>query len=295
MKRIFLFLLTNIAVLAVLSVTTSLLGVNRYLTAQGIDYTALLAFCAVFGFGGSFISLLLSKFVDKRATGAAVITGREHESAAWLVSAVSELSRTAGIRTPEVAVFEGAPNAFATGAFKNSALVAVSTGLLQTMDREQVKAVLAHEISHIANGDMQTRGLLQGVVNTFVMFLARVVGLAVDRVLLRNEERGVGIGYYASVFVLEILFGLLASVIVMAFSRHREFRADWGAAKLMGTAVPMRWALLKLAQQETELPEQVAAFGVTGGISKLGRLFRSHPDISERVKALEAFDARRGK
>ena len=219
MKRIVLFLGTNIAVLLVLSFFVSVLGVGRWLTAQGIDYTQLLVFSAIIGFAGAFISLLMSKPIAKWSTGAHVIDGSEGPAEAWLVQTVQRLAQRAGIGMPEVAVYEGAPNAFATGAFRNSALVAVSTGLLQSMSREEVEAVLGHEVSHVANGDMVTLTLIQGVVNTFVVFLSRVVGFFVDRVVFKTE-RGVGIGFYITVIVSQIVFGVLASIIVAWFSRR---------------------------------------------------------------------------
>ncbi len=289
MKRIALFLITNLAVLLVLSVTASLLGVNQWVTAQGLNFTSLLAFCALFGFGGAFISLLLSKPMAKWSTGARVIYGNEGQLEHWLVSTVEDLAQAAGIRTPQVALYEGAPNAFATGAFRNDALVAVSTGLLNSMSHDEVRAVLAHEVAHVANGDMQTMTLLQGVVNTFVMAAARVIGTAIDRVVLRNESDRPGIGFMVSVFVLELVFGLLASLIVMAFSRHREYRADWGAAQLLGSAVPMQRALQRLAGNESDLPKTVAAFGISGGGSGFMDLLRSHPRIEDRIEALRAF------
>ncbi|KVP75448.1 heat-shock protein HtpX [Burkholderia ubonensis] len=286
MKRIFLFILTNLAVVLVLGTAASLLGVNRYLTGTGINLGALLGFCLVFGFGGAFISLLLSRPMAKWSTGAQVIDGSEGRSEAWLVNTVRKLAEAAGISMPEVAIYDGAPNAFATGASKNRSLVAVSTGLLQTMNENQVEAVLAHEMAHVANGDAVTLTLIQGVLNTFVMFLARVVGYFVDRVLLKNDKEGVGIGYTVSVVVLDLLFGLVAAMIVAAFSRHREYRADAGAAALMGQPHSMISALNALAgRQEGELPKNLAAFGITGkGVMSL---FASHPSIDARIKALQ--------
>ncbi|MGA8005868.1 MAG: protease HtpX, partial [Burkholderiales bacterium] len=227
MKRIVLFLGTNIAVLLVLSVVINLLGVGQFLTQRGIDYGTLLAFSAVIGFGGAFISLLMSKPIAKWSTGARLIDGSEGQAEAWLVQTVRQLAGRAGIGMPEVAVYEGAPNAFATGAFRDSALVAVSTGLLQSMNRDEIEAVLGHEVTHVANGDMVTLTLIQGVVNTFVVFLSRIVGYFVDRVVFRTE-RGIGPGYYITVIVCQIVFGVLASIIVAWFSRRREFRADAG-------------------------------------------------------------------
>ena len=290
MKRIVLFVLTNLAVMLVLSVAVSLLGLNKYITAAGLNLPALLGFCAVFGFAGSFISLLISKPVAKWSTGARVVDGTESSTDRWLVATVQELSEKAGIQCPEVAVYEGEPNAFATGAFRNSALVAVSTGLLQSMRQDEVRAVLAHEVAHVANGDMQTMTLLQGVMNTFVMFIARVVGYAVDKVVLRNSEEGRGAGYMVTVLVLDLVLGVLASMIVMAFSRHREYRADWHAAELMGSAAPMQAALARLESVATgELPKQVAAFGISGRGSEFLKLFSSHPPLQERIQALESF------
>lgn len=287
MKRIFLFVLTNLAVMVVLGLTAHVLGVNRYLSAEGIDFGMLLAFCALFGFGGAFISLLISKPVAKWSTGARVITGREGVTEAWLVERVATLAKSAGIAMPEVAVYNGDPNAFATGAFKNSALVAVSTGLLQTMTKDEVEAVLAHEVAHIANGDMVTMTLLQGVMNTFVMFIARVVGYVIDRVVLKNENDAPGVGYYASVILLDILFGILAAMVVAAFSRHREYRADAGAAHLLGSPQAMISALKALGRQnaESSLPKNMAAMGISGS-SKLFALLASHPALEDRIKAL---------
>lgn len=286
MKRIVLFILTNLAVVLVLGTVASALGVNRYLTGAGLNLGALLGFCLVFGFGGAFISLLLSRPMAKWSTGARVVDGSEGRTEAWLVNTVRGLAEKAGVAMPEVAIYDGEPNAFATGATKNSSLVAVSTGLLHSMDENQVEAVLAHEMSHVANGDMVTLALVQGVMNTFVMFLARVVGHFIDRVLLKNDKGGAGIGYIASVFVLDLLFGLVAAMIVAAFSRHREYRADAGAAVLMGQPHSMISALKVLgARQEGELPKNLAAFGITGkGVLSL---FASHPSIEARIQALQ--------
>lgn len=288
MKRVGLFILTNLAVMVTLSVAVHLLGLNQWLTANGIDYGALLLMCAVFGFGGAFISLLLSKPVAKWSVGARVISGREGAIEQWLVTEVAQLAAQARITPPEVAVYPGSPNAFATGAFRNSALVAVSSGLLQSMSRDEVRAVLAHEIAHVANGDMQTMGLLQGVMNTFVMFAARVVGTVVDKVVFKSED-GRSVGYFMVVVVLEVLFGILAAMVVMAFSRHREYRADWMAAQLLGSARPMQAALRTLARGSSALPQAVAAFGIQGKASRWASLLGSHPSIEDRVKALEAF------
>ncbi|MGB3836361.1 protease HtpX [Castellaniella sp.] len=286
MKRIILFLLTNLAVVAILSITMNLLGVGRYLTANGINPGALLVFAAVIGFGGAFISLLISKWMAKTSTGAHVIDPQAPRNAreAWLVDTVHQLADRAGIGHPEVAIYEGAPNAFATGAFRNNALVAVSTGLLSSMTEEEVTAVLGHEITHVSNGDMVTLTLIQGVVNTFVIFLSRIVGYFIDRAILKNE-RGVGMGYYISVFVCEILFGVLASIIVAWFSRQREFRADAGSARLLGSRDPMIHALARLGGVDAgELPKTFQASGIAG--KALGALFASHPPIEQRINAL---------
>src|SRR5713226_4104710 len=287
MKRIVLLLATNIAVLLVLSVVVSVLGVDRWLMAEGIDYGSLLAFSAVFGFGGAFISLLMSKTIAKWSVGAQVIDGSEGTTQYWLVQTVRKLADKAGVGMPEVAVYEGPANAFATGAFKDSALVAVSSGLLGSMSREEVEAVLGHEMSHVANGDMVTLTLIQGVVNTFVIFLSRVVGYIVDRAVFRNE-RELGAGYMLTVFVCQILFGIGASMIVAWFSRLREFRADAGSARLLATPRPMIAALRRLGGIEGgELPQTLQAFGIAEGNRFLG-LFASHPPIEERIAALES-------
>ena len=288
MKRIFLFLITNIAVMLVLSITTSILGVNRWLTANGLNMGSLLVFAAIIGFGGAFISLLMSKWMAKMSVGAQVIDQPRTADEQWLVGTVHRLARDAGIGLPEVAIYEGAPNAFATGAFRDSSLVAVSTGLLQSMTREEVEAVLGHEVSHIANGDMVTLTLIQGVVNTFVVFLSRVVGYLVDRTVFRTE-RGVGMGYYITVFACEILFGILASLIVAWFSRQREFRADAGSANLLRSPRPMVAALRRLGGLEPDaLPQSLQAFGIAEGGSRFMALFASHPPIEERIAALQA-------
>jgi heat shock protein HtpX len=287
MKRILLFVLTNLAVMVVLGVVASLLGVNRFLTANGLNLTALLGFSLIMGFGGAFISLLMSKTMAKWSTGAEVITQPRSQDEAWIVETVRRLSERAGIAMPEVAIYEGEPNAFATGAFKNSALVAVSTGLLQGMTREEVEAVLGHEVAHIANGDMVTMTLIQGVLNTFVVFLSRVVGYFVDSLLRKNDEEssGPGIGYYVTSIVLDIVLGFVASMIVAWFSRQREFRADEGASKLMGNKQPMINALARLNQMQSgELPTSVAAMGIT---SDIGKLFATHPPLEERIAALQ--------
>ena len=287
MKRIVLFLATNIAVMLVLSVVLNLLGANRFLTANGLNIPTLLVFSAVVGFTGSIISLLMSKPMAKWSTGAQIITGNEGPTERWLVSTVQQLAQKAGIGMPEVAIYQGEPNAFATGAFKNSSLVAVSTGLLQSMNKDEVEAVLGHEVAHIANGDMVTLTLIQGVVNTFVVFFARIVGYFVDKVVLKNERDGVGIGFYVASMVAEIVFGILASIIVAWFSRQREFRADAGAAKLLGSPQPMVRALARLGGVEAgALPQSMAASGISGRPGWMS-LFSSHPPIEERIAALQ--------
>jgi heat shock protein HtpX len=287
MKRIFLFVLTNLAVVLVLGVVASLLGVNRYLTANGLNLGALLGYALVMGFGGAIISLLISKPVAKWSSGVQVIEQPSNADEKWLVDTVRKLADTSGIGMPEVGIFEGDPNAFATGAFKNSALVAVSTGLLQNMTHEEIEAVLAHEVAHIANGDMVTMTLIQGVMNTFVVFLSRVIGYAVDSFLRKNDEEntGPGMGYWITTIVLDIVLGFAAAIVVAWFSRQREFRADAGAAQLMGRKQPMMNALARLGGLHTaELPKSVAAMGIAGGI---GQLFSTHPPIEERIAALQ--------
>lgn len=291
LKRIVLFVITNLAVVLVLSVVLNLLGLNRALTAQGIQVGPLLAFSLVVGFTGAFISLLLSKPMAKWTTGAQVITQPQNEAEAWLVQTVERLAATAGIRTPEVAIYEGDANAFATGAFKNSALVAVSTGLLQSMNKQEAEAVLGHEIAHVTNGDMVTLTLIQGVVNTFVVFFARVVGYFVDKTIFRSE-RGIGPGFYITVFVCEIVFGILASIIVAYFSRVREFRADAGSARLLGSPRPMIDALARLGGiPPGELPSSVQTLGITSPPSGFMALFASHPPIEARIAALQSQSA----
>ena len=288
MKRIFLFIITNLAVMVVLSATLRILGVDRMITAQGLNVQALLIFSVVVGFTGAIISLLMSKPMAKWSTGAQVIDpnapGGPRE--AWLIDTVHQLADRAGIGRPEVAIYEGAPNAFATGAFKNDSLVAVSTGLLDSMTEEEIAAVLGHEVAHVANGDMITLTLIQGVVNTFVVFLARLVGYFIDRVVFKNE-RGVGIGYYVTVIVCEIVFGILASIIVAWFSRQREYRADAGSAQLMGSREPMMRALARLGGIEAgELPKSFEASGIAGK-GGLAAIFASHPPIQSRIAALQ--------
>ena len=289
MKRVLLFLATNLAVMLVLSLFTSLLGVNRFLTANGLDLGMLLAFSAVIGFGGAIISLLMSKFMAKWSTGARVIESPANSTEFRLVDTVARLAKAANLTMPEVAIYEGEPNAFATGATKNSSLVAVSTGLLQSMTREEAEAVLAHEVAHIANGDMVTLTLIQGVVNTFVVFLSRVVGYLVDSFLRKGDQQssGPGIGYMVTSMVCEVVFGILASIVVAWFSRQREFRADAGAARLMGSPVPMQNALRRLGGLHTEsLPQSMAASGIAGGSKGWMALFSTHPPIEERISAL---------
>jgi heat shock protein HtpX len=291
MKRVVLFLATNIAVLLLLSVVISLLGLDRWLSAEGIDYRGLLVFSAIFGFGGAFISLAMSKMIAKWSTGARVIDGTEGTTEYWLVQTVKELAGKAGIGMPEVAVYEGAPNAFATGAFKNSSLVAVSTGLVQSMSKEEVQAVLGHEIGHVANGDMVTLTLVQGVLNTFVIFLSRVVAFFVDKVIFRTE-RGVGPGFYITAIVFQILFGVLASIIVAWFSRQREFWADAASADLLGNPRPMMNALARLGGLEPgALPQSMKASGITDKPSGFAALFSTHPPVEERIAALQARSA----
>jgi heat shock protein HtpX len=291
MKRIVLFLITNLAVVLVLSIVLRLLGLDRVVQANGIDVPSLLVFSFVVGFVGAIISLLMSKSMAKWSTGAQVIDTPRDEAEVWLFDTVRKLAQTAGVAMPEIAVYEGAPNAFATGAFKNSALVAVSTGLLQSMNKEEVEAVLGHELSHVANGDMVTLTLIQGVVNTFVIFFARIVGYVIDSTVFRNE-RGIGAGYYITVFVCEIVFGILASIVVAYFSRRREFRADAGSAKLLGSPQPMVHALARLGGLEAgSLPPSFQASGITGSPSGLMALLASHPPIEERIAALQAMRA----
>jgi len=288
MKRIILFVLTNLAVVVVLGIVASLLGVNRFLTANGLDLGALLGFALIMGFGGAFISLLISKPVAKWSAGVQIIDGSGSADERWIVETVRKFADQAGIGMPEVGIFQGEPNAFATGAFKNSALVAVSTGLLQNMTRDEVEAVIGHEVAHIANGDMVTMALIQGVMNTFVVFLSRVIGYAVDSFLRKgdSENSGPGIGYWVTTIVLDIVLGFLAAIVVAWFSRQREFRADAGAAQLMGRKQPMVNALARLGGlQPGALPQSMAAMGIAGGI---GKLFSTHPPIEERIAALQS-------
>jgi heat shock protein HtpX len=287
MKRVLLLIATNLAVMVVLSIVVSVLGVDRWLLANGIAYGQLLWFSAIFGFGGAFISLLMSKFIAKASVGAQTIDGSEGTNEYWLVQTVHKLADTAGIGKPEVAIYEGPANAFATGAFRDSALVAVSTGLLESMNRQEVEAVLGHEVTHVSNGDMVTLTLIQGVLNTFVFFLSRVVGFIVDKTVFRTE-RGVGPGFYITMIVSQIVFGILASAIVAWFSRYREFRADRGSANLLGTPQPMIAALRRLGGLQTGgLPDSVKAFGISSE-SGLAQLFATHPPIEARIAALQA-------
>jgi heat shock protein HtpX len=289
MKRVALFVMTNLAIVLLLGIVTSVLGVNRFLTAQGLDPGLLLVFAAVVGFGGAFISLLISKPMAKWTTGARVIDRPSNALEIWLLETVRGLTAKAGLAMPEVAIFEGPANAFATGAFRNHALIAVSTGLLQSMTREEVEGVLGHEVTHIANGDMVTMTLLQGVLNTFVVFVSKVLAYVVDRMILRNEDDSPGIGYFVADLAMNILFGLLASLVVAWFSRRREFRADAGSAQILGTARPMVSALQKLGGLEGgELPRQVGAMGINGGEGGLLVLFASHPPIEARIAALRS-------
>jgi heat shock protein HtpX len=287
MMRILLFLATNVAVLVVLTVVLRLLGIDQAMAKQGTNLGQLLVFSAVVGFTGSIISLLLSKTMAKRSVGAQVIDGSEGTTQHWLVETVRKLADKAGIGMPEVAMYEGEPNAFATGAFKNSALVAVSTGLLQSMNQEEVEAVLGHEVAHVANGDMVTMTLLQGVVNTFVIFLSRIVGTIVDRTVFRTE-RGTGPGFFITVMVCQVVFGVLASIIVAWFSRRREFRADAGSATYLGNARPMINALARLGGLDPgRLPDSVKAMGINDRPGWMA-LFSTHPPMEQRIAALQA-------
>ena len=286
MKRIFLFALTNIAVMVVLGIVTSVLGLNRFMGPGGLNIPTLMGYSLVVGFTGAFISLLASKMMAKWSTGARVIESPQNADEVWIVDTVRKFADKAGIGMPEVAIYEGEPNAFATGAFKNSALVAVSTGLLQNMTREEVEAVIGHEIAHVANGDMVTMTLVQGVMNTFVVFLSRIIGYFVDKVLLKNNNDGPGIGYYVTTIAMDILLGFVAHMIVAWFSRKREFAADAGAANLMGQSRSMQNALARLGGLTPgELPKSMAAMGIAGG---LGKLFSTHPPMEERIAALQA-------
>lgn len=289
MMRIFLFLATNLAIVLVASITLSLLGVGSYMTAQGLDYNNLLIFCLIFGMAGSVISLLLSKFMAKRSMGVQIIDQPRNAEQQWLYNTVQELANKANIGMPEVGVFNSAQaNAFATGWNKNNALVAVSTGLLNKMNREEVKAVLGHEIGHVANGDMITLTLIQGVVNAFVMFFARIIGSFIDRAVFKNEN-GHGIGFFIATFVAEIILGFLASTIVFWFSRRREYHADIAGAELVSPAA-MVSALARLKaeyEQPSDMPSEMVAFGISGELrNSLGGLFMSHPPLDQRIAAL---------
>jgi heat shock protein HtpX len=288
MKRIVLFIVTNLAVMLVLGIAVNLLGFNRYLTANGLNLGALLGFALVMGFGGAIISLLMSKPIAKWSTGAQIINASPDPTHRWIVGTVQGFAQKAGIGMPEVAIFEGEPNAFATGAFKNSALVAVSTGLLHTMNREEVEAVIGHEVAHVANGDMVTMTLIQGVMNTFVVFLSRVIGYFVDKVVLKNDREGTGIGFMITTIVLDIVLGVLASIIVSWFSRQREYRADAGAAALMGRKQPMINALARLGGLDPgQLPQSISAMGISSRPSGFMALFSTHPPIEDRIRALQ--------
>ncbi|MEP7313947.1 MAG: protease HtpX [Pseudomonadota bacterium] len=289
MKRIVLFLATNLAIVLVLSVVARVLGIDRYLAAQGGNLTGLLIFAALFGFGGSIISLLISKWMAKRSMGVQVITQPANPTEQWLVNTVRAHAERAGIGMPEVGIFESPqPNAFATGARRDASLVAVSTGLLRNMRQNEVDAVIGHEISHIANGDMVTLTLIQGVVNTFVIFFSRIIGNLIDKAVFRNE-RGGGPAYFITVLVTQLVLGVLANMIVMWFSRYREFRADAGGAHLAGNG-NMIAALERLKGASNEpLPEQMNAFGISGGVGAgFKRLFSSHPPLDERIAALRS-------
>lgn len=286
MKRIALFVLTNIAVMVVVGIVTSLLGVGRY---TGTNTGQLMVFSLVVGFAGAIVSLLLSKTMAKMSMGVQIIQTPRNADEAWIVETVRGFADKAGIGMPEVGIYEGEPNAFATGAFKNSALVAVSTGLLRGMTREEVEAVIGHEVAHVANGDMVTMALIQGVMNTFVVFASRVIGSLVDGFLRRGDDRsGPGIGYYVTTVVLDIVFGFLAGIVVAWFSRQREFRADAGSAQLMGNPRNMIAALQRLGGMHAEgqhMPKNLAAMGIAGSI---GQLFSTHPPMEQRIAALQA-------
>ncbi|MBN2606645.1 MAG: protease HtpX [Thiotrichales bacterium] len=289
MKRIGLFLLMNFAVIAVAMITLNLLGVKGYMNSQGLDLKNLFIFALVFGFAGSFISLAMSKWLAKMSVGAQVIEQPRNADEQWLVETVREFAQKANIGMPEVAIYDSPePNAFATGMTKNSSMVAVSTGLMRNMQKNEVRAVLGHEVAHVANGDMVTMALLQGVLNTFVIFFAKIVAYIVDRVILKNEEEGMSFTFIAVDFIAQILFGILASIVAMWFSRVREFHADNGGAYLAGKE-NMIAALRRLQTMHPgELPDQMAAFGISAGGSKFGQLFMSHPPLEERIAVLES-------
>jgi len=290
MKRVVLFILTNLAIVLVLSITLPLLGIEPFLQQHGVNNNGLLVFAAIFGFGGAFVSLLLSKWSAKRMTRARVITRPGNSAEQWLLETVRRQAQAAGIGMPEVAIYDAPDiNAFATGASRNNALVAVSAGLLRSMNRDEAEAVLGHEITHVANGDMVTLALIQGVVNTFVIFLSRVIGHTVDKVVFKND-RGYGVAFWVTTIIAELVLGVLASIIVMWFSRLREFRADAGGARLAGRQ-KMIAALQRLQQnaRQPHLQDQLAAFGIAGGIGHgFKRLFMSHPPLEERIAALRA-------
>jgi len=295
MLRIFLFLATNVAILVVASVMLQVLGVEHYLAGSGLNLSSLLVFCAIFGFGGAFVSLWMSKWIAKRSTGTRILTKpTSNRQEQWLLDTVAELAREAKLRMPEVGIFDARqPNAFATGASRDKSLVAVSSGLLRDFRENEVRAVLAHEIGHVANGDMVTLTLIQGIVNTFVLFFARIIGFVVDRAVFRNS-RGIGIGYFITTIFAQIVLSILASTIVMWFSRRREFRADAYGAKLAGTAaMVMALERLRAGQaQPAEMPDELVAFGISGGKSAgLRRLWMSHPPLEERIAALKAHEA----
>ena len=287
MKRVVLFLLTNLGVMLVLGLAVNVLGLHQFLSANGLNLTSLLGFALVMGFGGAFISLLISKPMAKWTTGLKIINGSLDPTHVWLVGTVERFARHAGVRVPEVGIYEGPPNAFATGAFKNSALVAVSTGLLQSMSPDEVEAVLGHEMAHVANGDMVTMTLIQGVMNTFVVFLSRVIGYVVDKVVLRNQNGGPGVGYFVTTVVMDLLLGIVAALIVAWFSRQREFRADAGAASLMGTRQPMINALARLGRLDPgEMPKAIQSMGISARPGGLIALLSSHPPMAQRIERL---------
>jgi heat shock protein HtpX len=271
----------------VLGLAVNVLGLNQFLSANGLSMTGLLGFALVMGFGGAFISLLISKPMAKWTTRLQVINGSTDPTHVWLVSTVERFAQQAGVKTPEVGIYEGPPNAFATGAFKNSALVAVSTGLLESMTRDEVEAVIGHEVAHVANGDMVTMALIQGVMNTFVVFLSRVIGYVVDKLVLRNQNEGPGVGYYVTTIVLDIVLGVVAALIVAWFSRQREFRADAGAARLMGRKQPMIDALARLGGLDPgEMPKAMRSMGISARPNGMLALFSSHPPMAQRIEHL---------
>lgn len=293
-KRIFFFVLTNILVITLMSIVCWIFQVPSHLTGTNLNLGALLVFSAIFGFIGSAVSLFLSKWMAKRGTGTVLITTPQNQTEQWLVDTVRGLSDKSGIGMPEVGIFPSeAPNAFATGWNRNNALVAVSAGLLQTMSKDEVEAVLAHEVAHVANGDMITMALMQGVMNTFVIFLSRVIGYAVDKFVFKTE-RGVGWGYYITVIVAQIALGILASIVVNWFSRLREYRADAGAARLRGPDAMISALEALRSPAPSEMPKSIAAFGIRGGGGGWAALFSTHPSIDDRIKALERFKQRQG-